>query len=102
MKKKLNKKKKVVITYGTFDLLHHGHIRILKRAKALGDRLIVALSTEEFNKVKNKESVLSYNNRKEVLEAIKYVDKVIPERGWGQKVTDIKKNRVDIFVMGGD
>lgn len=93
---------KRVLTYGTFDLLHYGHIKLLKRAKALGDYLIVALSTEEFNKIKNKCSYNSYENRKELLEAIKYVDLVIPEESWEQKVDDVKNYKVDIVVMGSD
>jgi len=94
--------KKIVITYGTYDLLHIGHINLLKRAKALGDYLIVGLSTDGFNRIKNKDCFLPYAQRKAVLEAIKYVDKVIPEENWEQKVTDIKNNKVDIFVMGDD
>ena len=93
---------KRVLTYGTFDLLHHGHIRLLKRAKALGDYLIVGLSTDEFNAVKGKKACYSYEIRKEVLEAVKYVDLVIPEKTWEQKVSDIKKYDIDIVVMGSD
>jgi glycerol-3-phosphate cytidylyltransferase len=93
---------KTIITYGTFDLLHHGHIRLLKRAKRLGDYLIVGLSTDEFNKLKGKESVYSYEERKEIVEAISYVDRVIPEEKWKQKIDDIKGMNVDIFVMGSD
>ena len=91
-----------VITYGTYDLLHHGHINILKRAKQMGDYLIVALSTDEFNAIKGKGAYHSYEERKIILEAIKYVDEVIPENDWGQKVDDIKNNQVDLFVMGSD
>ena len=91
-----------VLTYGTFDLLHYGHINLLQRAKALGDYLIVACSTDEFNEIKNKHSFYNYENRKRVLEAIKYVDLVIPENNWEQKRDDIKKYNVDIFVMGDD
>lgn len=91
-----------VITYCTYDLLHIGHINLLRRAKALGDYLIVGLSTDEFNKIKNKDSFLSYRQRKAVLEAIKYVDKIIPEKNWEQKVEDIKKYKIDILVMGSD
>lgn len=94
--------RKTVITYGTFDLLHVGHINILQRAKSLGNYLIVGLSTDEFNLLKGKKSVYSYQERKKILEAIKYVDKVIPENNWDQKVTDIKDNHVDIFTMGSD
>lgn len=91
-----------VITYGTFDLLHHGHINILKRARQLGDYLIVGLSSDEFNAIKGKASYLSYQQRKVILEAVKYVDEVIPEHDWGQKVNDIRDHQVAIFVMGSD
>ncbi len=93
---------KKVITYGTYDLLHIGHINLLRRARELGDYLVVGLSTDEFNKLKNKESFLPYDQRKAILQAIKYVDEVIPEDNWEQKVEDIKKHKIDIFVMGGD
>ncbi|AEH52776.1 MULTISPECIES: glycerol-3-phosphate cytidylyltransferase [Heyndrickxia] len=93
---------KKVITYGTFDLLHWGHINLLKRARALGDYLIVGLSSDEFNEIKNKKSYHSYENRKLILEAIRYVDQVIPEHSWEQKIDDIKKYNVDVFVMGDD
>lgn len=93
---------KKVITYGTFDLLHHGHINILKNAKLLGDHLTVGLSSDEFNTIKGKAAYHSYEERKMILEAIKYVDKVIPENRWGQKESDIADNQVDIFVMGSD
>ncbi|MBY7124812.1 glycerol-3-phosphate cytidylyltransferase [Bacillus tropicus] len=93
---------KKVITYGTFDLLHWGHINLLKRAKGLGDYLIVAVSSDEFNKIKNKKSYHSYENRKMMLEAIRYVDEVIPECDWEQKVKDIQEHNVDVFVMGDD
>ena len=93
---------KKVITYGTFDLIHHGHINILKRAKEYGDYLIVGLSSDEFNAIKGKAAYHSYEERKLILEAIKYVDEVIPEHDWGQKVSDIQKNNVDLFVMGSD
>ncbi len=93
---------KTIITYGTYDLLHTGHINILKRAKALGDYLIVGLSTDEFNKLKNKKSYYNYEQRKYILEAIKYVDLVIPEESWEQKISDIKKYNANVFVMGDD
>ncbi|WP_077614032.1 glycerol-3-phosphate cytidylyltransferase [Caenibacillus caldisaponilyticus] len=93
---------KKVITYGTYDLLHWGHINLLRRAKELGDYLIVGLSTDEFNAQKHKEAYHSYEHRKLILEAIRYVDLVIPEKSWDQKIEDIKKYDVDIFVMGDD
>jgi len=93
---------KKVITYGTYDLLHWGHINLLKRAKELGDYLIVALSTDEFNAIKGKKAYYPYEQRKFILESIRYVDKVIPERTWEQKIEDVKKYDIDIFVMGDD
>lgn len=94
---------KRVITYGTFDLLHYGHINLLRRAKQQGDYLIVALSTDEFNwNEKKKKCYFSYEIRKQLLEAIRYVDLVIPEESWEQKKTDIKEYHVDTFVMGDD
>ena len=94
---------KRIITYGTFDLLHYGHINLLRRAKELGDYLIVALSTDEFNwDEKQKKCYFSYENRKAILEAIRYVDQIIPETCWDQKRTDIHKYQVDVFVMGDD
>ncbi|HET7522097.1 MAG TPA: glycerol-3-phosphate cytidylyltransferase [Bacillales bacterium] len=93
---------KKVLTYGTYDLLHWGHINLLKRAKSLGDYLIVALSTDEFNAVKNKEAYYGYEHRKMILEAIRFVDEVIPEESWDQKVRDVLRHDVDIFVMGDD
>lgn len=92
-----------VITYGTFDLLHLGHIEMLKRAKSLGDKLIVCLSTDEFNlNMKGKKSTQSYDERRLILESIKYVDLVIPETCWEQKTSDIDKYSIDIFVIGDD
>ena len=93
---------KRVLTYGTFDLLHYGHIRLLKRAKELGDYLIVALSTDEFNEIKGKKAYHNYETRKKMLEAIRYVDLVIPENNWEQKIDDVKKYFVDVTVMGSD
>lgn len=91
-----------VITYGTFDLLHYGHINILKRAKEQGDYLIVALSTNEFNEIKGKKCYFSYQERKKLLESIRYVDLVIPENSWKQKLEDVKEYKIDVFVMGDD
>jgi len=93
---------KKVITYGTFDLLHVGHINLLRRAKSLGDYLVVGLSTDSFNLAKHKDSFHSYENRKLILEAIRYVDEVIPESCWEQKKEDIKKYNIDIFTIGAD
>ena len=94
---------KRVITYGTFDLLHYGHINLLRRAKALGDYLIVVLSTDEFNwNEKRKKCYFPYEVRKQLLEAIRYVDLVIPEENWEQKISDVKEYHVDTFVMGDD
>ena len=81
-----------MLTYGTFDLFHYGHIELLRRAKSLGDELIVGLSTDEFNKLKNKVAIYSFEQRKSTLEAIKYVDHIIPETNWDQKIDDIKNN----------
>lgn len=94
---------KRVITYGTFDLLHYGHINLLRRAKMLGDYLIVALSTDEFNwHDKHKKTYFSYEQRKQLLESIRYVDLVIPEKNWNQKKSDMRKYHIDTFVMGDD
>ena len=92
-----------VITYGTFDLLHAGHINLLRRAKELGDYLIVVLSTDEFNwNEKRKKCYFSYEERKKLVEAVRYVDLVIPEENWDQKISDVKEYHVDTFVMGDD
>lgn len=94
---------KRVITYGTFDMLHYGHINLLRRAKQLGDYLIVVLSSDEFNwESKQKKTYFSYEKRKQLLEAIRYVDLVIPEESWDQKVSDMKEYHVDTLVMGDD
>ena len=93
---------KRILTYGTFDLLHYGHIRLLKRAKELGDYLIVAVSTDEFNDIKGKKAYHDYETRKKMLEAIRYVDLVIPENAWEQKLDDVKTYKVDVVVMGSD
>ena len=92
-----------VIKYGTFDLLHYGHINLLRRAKELGDYLVVVVSTDEFNcNEKNKKCYFSYEKRKAMVEAIRYVDLVVPEENWEQKRTDIHKYDIDVFVMGDD
>lgn len=91
-----------VITYGTFDIIHTGHINLLKRAKEYGDYLIAAISSDEFNEMKNKEAYYSFEQRKVILEAVRYVDEVIPEDTWEQKAEDIKKYDIDILVMGDD
>jgi len=94
---------KRVITYGTFDLLHYGHINLLRRAKQQGDYLIVALSTDEFNwDSKQKKCYFDYEKRKQLLEAVRFVDLVIPENNWEQKAEDVKLYHVDKFVMGDD
>lgn len=93
---------KRILTYGTYDLLHYGHIRLLKRAKELGDYLIVALSTDEFNESKGKKAYHNYETRKKMLEAIRYVDLVIPEENWEQKISDVETYKIDTVVMGGD
>lgn len=95
---------KTVITYGTFDLLHYGHIELLRRCKELADggTLIVGLSSDEFNQTKEKKSHIPYTKRKEIVESLRYVDQVIPENSWEQKQDDIKEHSVDIFVMGDD
>jgi len=93
---------KKVITYGTYDLLHMGHINLLRRAKELGDYLLVVLSTDEFNAIKHKTAYHSYEDRKGILEAIRYVDEVIPETCWEQKISDVVDNQIAVFVMGDD
>ena len=94
--------KKVVITYGTFDLFHVGHLNILKRAKELGDYLIVAVSSDAFNAGKGKTAYHSQEDRKVILESVRYVDEVIFEDSWDQKVKDVQEHHVDVFVMGDD
>lgn len=94
---------KKVITYGTYDLLHYGHINLLRRARELGDYLVVALSTDEFNlREKNKKCYFKYEQRREMLKAIRYVDEVIPEENWAQKREDVKRLGIDVFVIGDD
>lgn len=93
---------KRILTYGTFDLLHRGHIELLRRAREMGDFLIVGLSTDEFNALKNKKSFYAFEERKLVLEAVRYVDLVIPEDNWEQKGDDIRHHGIDALVMGDD
>ena len=93
---------KTVLTYGTFDLLHYGHLEILRKASLLGHELIVGVSTDKFNEIKGKTCVLPYQKRKDLLDSLDFVDKVIPEENWEQKITDIQDNNIDIFVMGND
>lgn len=93
---------KRVITYGTFDLFHVGHLNILKRAKELGDYLIVAVSSDKFNESKGKKAYHSVEDRVKILKSIKYVDEVIVEESWDQKYKDIKEHDIDVFVMGHD
>ena len=93
---------KIIITYGTFDLFHIGHLNLLQRLKSLGDKLIVAVSTDEFNEIKGKKTIIPYTQRAEIVENIKCVDMVIPEHDWEQKVKDIQRYNVDIFSIGND
>ncbi len=101
MKRKEYKMKKV-ITYGTYDLLHVGHINLLRRARELGDYLVVVVSSDEFNAIKGKKAYYSFEDRKKILESIRYVDEVLPEYTWEQKIDDVVKNNIDVFVMGDD
>jgi glycerol-3-phosphate cytidylyltransferase len=93
---------KRVLTYGTFDLFHIGHIRLLERARALGDSLVVGLSTDEFNLKKGKKSVFGYSERFAILGAVRHVDKIIPEDNWEQKLDDVIANEISVFVIGDD
>lgn len=93
---------KRILTYGTFDLFHYGHVRLLRRLAALGDKLIVGVSTDEFNAIKGKSAVMTFAQRRETLEACRFVDMVIPEEHWDQKRTDIVNHNVSIFAMGDD
>ena len=93
---------KRILTYGTFDLFHVGHLNILKRAKAQGDYLVVAVSSDAFNAGKGKKAYYSQEDRMEILKAIKYVDEVILEESWDQKIRDVKEHDIDVFVMGDD
>ena len=93
---------KTVLTYGTFDLFHIGHLRLIERARALGDRLVVAISTDEFNAGKGKRSIVPFEQRRQIVEAIRHVDLVIPEETWDQKIADVKQYDVNVFVIGED
>jgi len=93
---------KTVITYGTFDMFHIGHLNLLKRAKEYGDELIVAISTDEFNSIKGKKTLIPFEDRKQIVESIQYVDFVIPENSWEQKIKDIKTYKIDVFIIGDD
>src|SRR5690348_11709621 len=93
---------RTVLTYGTFDLFHVGHLRLIERLAAMGDRLVVGVSTDEFNAGKGKSSVVAYEDRAAIVSAIKGVDLVIPENDWAQKRADIVEHGVDVFVMGDD
>ncbi len=93
---------KTVITYGTFDMFHVGHLNLLRRLSEMGDRLVVAVSTDEFNKSKGKKTLIPYGQRSQIVESIKYVDLVVPEESWEQKLTDVKKYNVDVFAIGED
>ena len=96
------KKEKIVLTYGTFDMFHIGHLNLLNRLKRLGDKLIVAVSTDEFNSIKGKKTLIPFEQRALIVQNIKFVDMVISEKNWEQKIDDIKKYNVDIFAMGDD
>ena len=96
------KKEKIVLTYGTFDMFHIGHLNLLNRLKSLGDKLIVAVSTDEFNSIKGKKTLIPFEQRALIVQNIKCVDIVIAEENWEQKIDDIKKYNVDIFAMGDD
>jgi glycerol-3-phosphate cytidylyltransferase len=93
---------KTVLTYGTFDLFHIGHLNLLKRARELGDKLIVAVSTDEFNATKGKTTLMPFEHRVELVRSVRYVDEVIAEHQWDQKIADVQQHKVDIFVMGSD
>ena len=95
-------KKKVLITYGTFDMFHVGHLKLLQRLSKLTDKLIVAVSSDEFNELKGKKVLIPYEQRAEIVKNIKCVDMVITENNLDQKIIDIKKYDVDIFAIGDD
>ena len=93
---------RTIITYGTFDLFHVGHVRLLQRLFELGDRLVVGISTDDFNEKKGKKSFYSYEERAEIVASCKYVSEVFPEKEWGQKRLDVMHYSADVFVMGDD
>lgn len=93
---------KTVLTYGTFDLFHVGHVRLLKRIAAFGDRLVVGCSTDAFNAKKGKKAIFSYEERAEILLSCRFVDEVIPENHWDQKIEDVQRYSIDTFAMGDD
>lgn len=93
---------RTILTYGTFDLFHIGHLNLLRRLKSMGDRLIVGVSTDEFNQLKGKKTIISFEQRIEIVQSIRYVDLAIPETRWEQKLEDIRKHQVDVFAMGND
>ena len=93
---------KRILTYGTFDMFHIGHLKLLRRAKELGDFLVVGISSDEFNRVKNKKTLIPFEERKNIVDAIKYVDVTIKEDSWNQKILDIQKYNIDTFVIGDD
>lgn len=93
---------KTILTYGTFDMFHIGHLRLFKRLSAMGDKLIVGVSTDEFNALKGKKTLIPYDQRAEIVESVRYVDMVIPETDWEQKVRDVQEYRVDVFAIGND
>ena len=99
---KTRDKARTVLTYGTFDLFHIGHLRLLERLAQLGDRLIVGVSTDEFNAEKGKHSLIPFEDRAAIVAALGIVDQVIPEHGWNQKAQDIRELDVDVFGMGSD
>ena len=98
----MDQNKRIVISYGTFDLFHYGHVKILKRMKQMGDRLIIGCSTDDFNQSKGKDSFFNYEERSAILKSCRYVDAVFPEKSWDQKIKDINTYCADLFVMGDD
>jgi glycerol-3-phosphate cytidylyltransferase len=93
---------KTVITYGTYDLFHIGHLNILRRLREMGDRLVVGISTDEFNASKGKITVIPFGDRSQIVASIRYVDVVFPECSWDQKISDVQKYKADLFAMGDD